>query len=342
MVRYTIPTFILAMSAGAMGSAPALRKGSVVSSDGASAAGHQVVTDSWKDVVKNLEGGLEQNGNANGNANGNGNGNSGRTADDSATRNIQGTYAVALNEGVGEVYAIGVVNYDDSGALSGSLLFNIPADDSAAPPREFFTTPVTGTYSEGEDGMGDQSWTYKETPIGAVGSDVLLQVAEYEGSSATKVNAYSTNVSRFLPGGALVRYQMVARPSAGFSNGSLTGTYFANASSIGPGGSLNILGQLTFGGDGNAEGLITINGTPVGELVGGDVRFLIESGVAGTYSVNDDGTGDLLLTNQALGIIITVQIVIAEVAGGNVKSVIGTFVETSPLTGGPVFIEFTQ
>jgi len=280
------------------------------------------------------------NGNGNGNANGNGNGNSGRTAaDDSAIAGIQGTYAVALNEGVGEVYALGVVDYDGSGELSGSLLFNIPTNGDST-DRTFFTTPVTGTYSEGEDGMGDQSWTYEQTPIGEVDSDILLQVAEYQGSSAIKVNAYSTNVSRFLPGGALVRYQMVARPSAGFDVSSLTGSYSVNFYSTGPLGSLNGLGQLNFGGDGNVEGMVTIN-DPSRE--GNDEeRSLFPSPVDGTYSINDDGFGDLTITNRNIDVTFNIHLLIAEVDAGNVKSVFGTFVQTGPLTGGPFTIELTS
>lgn len=329
MVRYTIPSTILAMAIGAMGSEmTALRnKGPVLSSDGPIKGREQTVT-----------GGLKHRGGVS-------KGNADRAADDEPevadlTSSIDGTYAIVMEDGHNQGSGLGLVTYDGDGNFSGNLAVNGP--DPEFPPgvapatRRFFTTPIQGYYEpdEIEEGIFFEHLEYDESPLGPLEFHVRLMIAEKTGSNAVVVLGSHLEPSPFVPA-SLIKFEMTPHRGSGFDNASMQGQYALHLRGGMPLEG-NGYGHMRFYGDGNFHGFMYGNG-PIDEVE----RTAFGTGLAGSYSVNDDGTGFQELEFTGPGFQFRVDFLILEYNGSHATRVRAQLQDPSPRTHNLVVFDLT-
>jgi len=203
------------------------------------------------------------------------------------TSSISGTYAMVLETGANVVSALGVVDYDGDGHLSGSIRFN-EVDEDNSPERLLTTRDITGTYSLESPGLGNQTFFLDGNADLAVPAGLLVTKAE-----GTNVHSLEGNFlfpSYTVPG-ALVRFTMTQRVS-NFHTNSLNGNYafqIVGGANMGYGS-----GFINFDG---VEGAGTFTGRLLGNAPEDEhERLLFETALTGTYEVEHHGFTTMQIT----------------------------------------------
>mmetsp|Transcript_19859 Transcript_19859/g.31214 ORF Transcript_19859/g.31214 Transcript_19859/m.31214 type:complete len:327 (-) Transcript_19859:200-1180(-) len=203
------------------------------------------------------------------------------------TSSISGTYAMVLETGANLVSALGVVDYDGDGHLSGSIRFN-ELDEDNSPDRFLTTSDITGTYSLESPGLGNQEIVFDGNADSAVPAGLLVTKAE--GTNVHSLDGNFLVPSEAVPG-ALTRFTMTQRVS-NFHTNSLNGNYafqIIGGANMGYG-----FGFINFDG---VEGDGTFTGQMRGNAPASDSeRFLFETALTGTYEVEHHGFTTLQLT----------------------------------------------
>jgi len=218
------------------------------------------------------------------------------------TSSISGTYAVVLETGANLVSALGVIDYDGAGNLSGSMRFN-EVDQENSPARLLTTSDITGTYSLDSPGLGTQELWAGNPGACLLGTQELIFDGNEDSAvpagllvtSAEGTNVHSLDGSFLVPSdavpGALNRFTMTQRVS-NFHTNSLNGNY-----------AFQIIGGATMGygygfinfdgveGDGSFTGLMRGNAPQ-----DNSTRFLFETALTGTYEVEHHGFTTLQLS----------------------------------------------
>jgi len=196
------------------------------------------------------------------------------------TSSISGTYAVVLETGANLVSALGVVDYDGDGHLSGSMRFN-ELDEENSPDRLLTISDITGTYSLESPGLGNQELVFDGNADSTVPAGLLVTKAE--GTNVHSLDGNFLVPSDTVPG-ALTRFTMTQRVS-NFHTNSLNGNYALQI--IGGANMGHGWGFINFDG---VEGAGTFTGQLRGNAPESDSeRFLFETALTGTYEVEHHG-----------------------------------------------------
>jgi len=190
------------------------------------------------------------------------------------TASLQGTFVLSengLNQQAQARYAaVAVLTLDGAGNVTG--IENV----------------VAGAFS----GMGNTvTGTYSVSPIG-LGSLALVITAS-DGSTASAnyailLTSQGVMVER-SDNGILATAQMALQSAGNFSSAGMSGSFVLQENGYLPGGPFYLLGGLTTDGQGNVTGTATYQ----------DLGLSYTSPVTGTYTVNPDGSGNLVLALTA-------------------------------------------
>ena len=190
---------------------------------------------------------------------------------------LKGPYSVLLTSAAGWTPSnmVGVLNFDGAGNVTGTFQSNIDGTLGSA--------TASGTYSVGAGGTGTMTLTLSTGPV--------VTYAMAVEASAKQIEMIVSNVAGetadVIAGSAIS--QGVTLPYT-FTDASLKGTYGLALSKIpldqSNGGPSDMAGTLTFDGKGNIK-----SGAGTQNENGGVAAFTS----TGTYSVNADGTGTIVL-----------------------------------------------
>ena len=206
------------------------------------------------------------------------------TAEAFTQASVQGTYALAVSGhgGEGLFTALGLLEFDGRGTVSGSFTENRPADRYGE--RSVVTVPYRAIYTVDANGIGattlpdtgEQDSIFSIRQMGVSnGSRIAQELSVVFQRLDTATGTLKTGIATRLPDGVE------------FNNGSLRGRYVGASVSRGGQATAAGFGVLTYDGNGGFSELNVAN-------VQGQSfrdRQLITRSDQGTYNVHADGTG---------------------------------------------------
>lgn len=232
---------------------------------------------------------------------------------------LKGTYAFTSigRGGDAPCAAIGIITFDGRGNISGSSTTNLPG--STFQERLQVKASLQGTYTVDVDGSGFGSCCLKsmfsDGSTQEIGYRFMLNQVEAVGGS--KVAQLVTLIQDKLEPvtGSLNTATATRLPDEGvFSLASIKGTYSGIGFAWGGRAAISGTGFITYDGKGNtyASNTQSFPGTTFGERV-----FYTYDTPAGTYTVNEDGTGTIVSAQEyQIGAVADLVITKAKVIDG--------------------------
>lgn len=213
---------------------------------------------------------------------------------DYSLASLSGDYAFVGTYGDHVAANLGVIAFDGLGSARGTVLVNQPGENGS---RTIVSVTVDGTYSVNADGTGTIRFleTFPDGQTSDVTGDFVITASEKRGQTALATSIFEAQEqpSVVISGSVFVVHTLTRLPDApagrGFSLASLSGdysvvgTYAEHVASV--------FGVMSFDGRGTFTGSATANQPgPDGS------RTIVNVTLGGTYSVNADGTGIMLVT----------------------------------------------
>ena len=206
------------------------------------------------------------------------------TAEAFTQASVQGTYALAVSGhgGEGLFTALGRLEFDGRGTVSGSFTENRPADRYGersvvtVPYRAIYTVDANGIGATTLPGTGEQDSIFSIRQMGvANGSRIAQELSVVFQRLDVATGTLKTAIATRLPDGAE------------FNNGSLRGRYVGASVSRGGQATAAGFGVLTYDGNGgfSESNVANVQGQSFRD------RQLITRSDQGTYNVHADGTG---------------------------------------------------
>ena len=213
---------------------------------------------------------------------------------DYSLTSLSGSYAFVGTYGDHVAANLGVVVFDGLGSAEGSILVNQPGVNGS---REIVNVTVDATYSVNPNGTGTIEFvvTFPDGHTAEVTEDFVITVSERRGRTllATSIFEAQQQPSVVISGTVFVVHTLTRLPDdparRGYSQASLSGDYSVVGTYTGHVAS--VLGVMSFDGRGTFAGSAVANQPgPNGP------RTIVNITLAGTYSVNADGTGTMSVT----------------------------------------------
>jgi hypothetical protein len=232
---------------------------------------------------------------------------------------INGTYAFTSigRGGDAPCAAIGIINFDGNGHVSGSSTTNLPG--STFQERLLVKASIQGTYTIDADNSGFGSCRFKSLvangSIQETGYRLMLnQVGAVNGSKvATLVTLIQDKLDPVT--GSLNTATATRLADEGvFSLASIKGTYSGIGFAWSGRAAISGTGFITYDGKGNTHAANTQSfpGATFGERV-----FYTYDTPAGTYTVNEDGTGTIVSAQEyQIGAVADLVITKAKIVDG--------------------------
>ena len=206
------------------------------------------------------------------------------TAEAFTQASVQGTYALAVSGhgGEGLFTALGRLEFDGRGTVSGFFTENRPADRYGdrtvvtVPYRAMYTVDANGIGATTVPDTGEQDSIFSIRQMGvANGSRIAQELSFVFQRLDIATGALKTGIATRLPDGAE------------FNNGSLRGRYVGASVSRGGQATAAGFGVLTYDGNGgfSESNVANVQGQSFRD------RQLITRSDQGTYNVHADGTG---------------------------------------------------
>ena len=206
------------------------------------------------------------------------------TTDGIAVASVQGTYAIAVtgHGGDGLFAALGRLEFDGRGTVSGSLTENRPGDRYGdrtvvtVPYRAMYTVDANGIGATTLPDTGEQDSIFSIRQMGVANASRMARELSFVFQRLdVATGTLKTGIGTRLPDGAE------------FNNGSLRGRYVGASVSRGGQATAAGFGVLTYDGNGgfSESNVANIQGQSFRD------RQLITRSDQGTYDVHADGTG---------------------------------------------------
>lgn len=213
---------------------------------------------------------------------------------------LNGTYAFTSigRGGDAPCAAIGIINFDGNGNVSGSSTTNLPG--STSQERLLVKASLQGTYTIDVDESGFGSCSLKSFVSDGSTQEIgyrfmINQVEAVDGSKVAKLVTLIQDKLDLVTG-SLNTATATRLPDEGvFSLASIKGTYSGIGFAWGGRAAISGTGFITYDGKGNthASNTQSFPGATFGERV-----FYTYDTPAGTYTVNEDGTGTIVSAQE--------------------------------------------